>query len=153
MKIVFLDIDGVLCVPPGKIRSKLNADCVKRLNRITSKSGAKIVISSTWRLPCKTKLDFKVLADYLYVEGVEADIIDKTPAHWVPGKVRGVNGRGAEIKEWLDTTSIKVESFVIIDDNEDMGDLIHSLVLTSHKTGIVKKNIRAALTVLGDENE
>lgn len=170
MKVLFLDIDGVLCTPksfawPVKpfdpntqfyIRGRegwdrLDPECIERLNRMTSESGAVIVISSTWRLPCHTDEDFEVLIKYLHSEGVQAHIIDKTPTHQTFSRIRGKFGRGAEIKEWLETTGVDmgVDGFVIIDDNEDMGDVIDHLVLTSHKTGIVEKNIAAAVEILG----
>jgi len=152
MKIIFLDIDGVLCVPG---RKTFDPSCVDKLNRITANSGAKLVISSTWRLSCKNVKDFGALTAYLHSQGIKADIIGLTPSHGTVDNVRGANGRGAEIKEWLDTTGIKlgVSEFVIIDDNGDMGELIDSLVLTSHKTGLIEKNIDASLKVLGCANE
>lgn len=166
IKVIFLDIDGVLTTIKSSIckgkplpdffyrsRSKwdcLDKDCIERLNQITSKGGAKIVISSTWRLPCKNEDDFKCLTDYLHSQGIVGDIISKTPVHATQFNIRGRDGRGAEIKEWLNTIGkeLNVENFVILDDCEDMGDIIDHLVLTSHKTGIIEKSVNAAIQML-----
>ena len=60
MKIIFLDIDGVLCTAKsvgllktnidGRLAKQFDPDCVVRLNHITDATGAQIVISSSWRL-------------------------------------------------------------------------------------------------------
>ena len=44
-KVIFLDVDGVLCID-----SKLSDSCIKNLKRIVENTGAKIVLSSNWRL-------------------------------------------------------------------------------------------------------
>ena len=54
MKLIFLDIDGVLVTLSDlSVRLKhekiVNEKCVKNLNRIIIETGAKIVISSAWR--------------------------------------------------------------------------------------------------------
>jgi hypothetical protein len=51
-KIIFLDIDGVLNDHKYNKKaqsSTLKKSCVKQLNRIIAKTGAKIVLSSAWR--------------------------------------------------------------------------------------------------------
>ncbi len=123
MKIIFLDIDGVLNY------SKLSADDVIRtpsgtlskraislLNKLTDDSGAKIVISSTWRLdPSNSAKQSLILA------GVTGDIISTTP-----------NGcsmciRGNEIRQWLvgnraiiNCYASDFKDYVILDDDSDM---------------------------------
>lgn len=47
-KIIFLDIDGVLCVAQD-LYDKLNYCCMLHLERIIKETGAKIVVSSSWR--------------------------------------------------------------------------------------------------------
>jgi hypothetical protein len=54
MKIIFLDIDGVIstpdCVPitDGKYYA-LNRECIKVLNEVMEKTGARLVLSSSWK--------------------------------------------------------------------------------------------------------
>ena len=168
MKIVFLDIDGVLCTDRSFARKdkvpfppdfhipfrngwdRLDDECVERLNRITEASDAKLVISSTWRLCCDGEAQFQYLIDYLRSQGVKANIIDRTPSHMTMRDTRGRNGRGAEIKEWLDITGTKlgVTSYVIIDDDADMGALMSKLVQTPEPTGIGEGHVVKAIEIL-----
>lgn len=168
MKVVFLDIDGVLCTDRSFARTdkipfppdfhipfrngwdRLDDDCIERLNRITDATGALLVISSTWRLCCNGEEQFQYLIDYLGSQGVKARIIDRTPSHMTMSNTRGKHGRGAEIKEWLDTTGQKlgVTSFVIIDDDADMNELIHKLVQTPEPTGIGEEHVAACVEIL-----
>ncbi len=70
MKIIFLDIDGVLNHMYWLKKMKgvegdkkfFDPDCVRRLNTITDKTGAKIVLSSSWRIG-KTKEQLKEQRD------------------------------------------------------------------------------------------
>ena len=49
-KIVFLDVDGVLHSIFARTESQLfRSDCLKRLKKIIEQTGAKIVLSSSWR--------------------------------------------------------------------------------------------------------
>lgn len=52
MKILFLDVDGVLNGHQKHRRSpytKINRSCVGHLNRVLERTGCKIVLSSAWR--------------------------------------------------------------------------------------------------------
>lgn len=171
LKIVFLDIDGVICTDASILKPKIpyppdfhipfrygwdqfSASCVSRLNKITEATGAKLVISSTWRLACHTDEEFKYLIDYLHSQGIKANIIDKTPSHleysglWGSGMER-IKGRGKEIQEWLDTwKGEKVESFVILDDDNDMEHLSDFLVLTSESRGLQDDDVEQAIKIL-----
>lgn len=122
-KIIFLDVDGVLNSQSYYIewmrRSRVDYDdsekeidesCVKNLKEIVDKTGAAIVLSSTWRnMQDVHKLAIhlnKTLAKY----GLH--ISDKTP--WLHGN------RPEEINLWLDDYRFKgneVKSFVILDDD------------------------------------
>ena len=135
-------------IPGREGWDRFDQDCVERLNKICQLvSDAKIVISSTWRIPAQTEEAFQSLKDYIKHEGVKGEIIDKTP--YMPN-----SSRGAEIQQWLDDNSgLGVESFVILDDTEDMAHLMDHLILTSHKTGILDKHVDAALDAFGYEQE
>lgn len=59
MKIIFLDIDGVLNNQVDEERSVIKIDhpddfiserCVTLLNELIENTGAKVVVSSTWRI-------------------------------------------------------------------------------------------------------
>lgn len=124
MKIIFLDIDGVLnytecwVKPEHKNKGclKWDANCVKQLNRIIQETGAKIVVSSTWRL---INYDYYVLTKEMDIEG---EFIGKTINLGDDGT------RGDEIKDWLNNN--EVNQFIIVDDDPDneMGDLKEYLI-------------------------
>ena len=46
MKIIFLDFDGVITIPP---KWNLNANKIKLIKKLVEETNAKIVISCSWR--------------------------------------------------------------------------------------------------------
>lgn len=134
MKILFLDIDGVLNSArwlhdkPRKTWPFEHIDpaAVQLLNRIVEQTGCKIVISSSWRV----LTPFRSLGMVLACRGFEfaSHIIDQTPRH-------GFDNRGMEIQAWLNTR-FDVAQFVIVDDDSDMAHLMPHLVKTSWQTGM-----------------
>jgi hypothetical protein len=120
MKVIFLDVDGVLNWAATEHRVKVQFDgimreyvgfCsvrVQRFNRIVAAHpDAKIVISSSWR---ELGLDnvIKLLRD----AGLQGDIIDATPIKM--GKI----SNGTAIRWWLQEHP-EVDRFVILDDKLD----------------------------------
>lgn len=144
MKIVFLDIDGVLIhhgsIPKHTPR-KADPECVARLNKITDATGAKIVISSTWR----TMDDIEKTLDRW---GITAEIWGKTPSGYDPGRISLGVTRGNEINTWLVESKFKIDSFVILDDDNDMEPLSGHLVQTSFKSGLTDEHVELAIRKL-----
>lgn len=136
MKIIFLDIDGVLnsyqeWVPVAeRMKSDLVWDLhdltpkyIERLNEIIEKTDAKIVISSSWRLQYSPH----EIEDMLIFRGFKGSVIDEIPliaeSGWMEQKPRlekiELNGvinadRGDEIQYWLNHN--QVSNFIILDD-------------------------------------
>jgi len=159
MKIIFLDIDGVLNSVEsmqknhGKIKfsdipDKKHIDC---LNHIIEKTNAKVVISSTWR----TGISSIYMWRFLSVLGFNGDIIGSTP--------KLDSYRGTEIMCWLKEHESKlvkyadsswctwkepVESFVILDDDSDMESLLPYLVKTSNRYGLTMVEAEKAIEIL-----
>lgn len=136
MKIIFLDIDGVLNTISNwggrLIEKRFTPACINALNRITEYTGAKIVISSSW----KNIMGYQELSDLLHFVGIKGEIIGKTPLVKLSG-----GRRGEEIERFLyeyRKSEFDVSSFVILDDNTDMGDLMEHLVWCSPETGLTK---------------
>ena len=115
MKVLFLDIDGVLnsirsCYALGgyphsfeeKCMSKFDWTAIALIQRICNKSNVKIVVSSTWR---------KMFSYQEIGANLKLPTIDSTPefSGW----------RGYEIKDWLDRHP-EVTKYAIIDDDSDM---------------------------------
>jgi len=131
MRIIFLDIDGVLnsqlfytersqCQRASDgAGADIDERCVNYLNSLIAETGAKVVISSTWRSDgleyCKTALEAK---------GFVGEIIDVTPHLRHEGCLRG-----NEIYHWIQknsemlcgsTNGSDFKEYVIFDDDSDM---------------------------------
>ena len=134
MKIIFLDVDGVL-INRAACRAgfgKVDPVCIAVLNKLLADSGAFIVVSSCWRMG-KTVLE---LRDLFNDWGV-------TPGRILDRTGRSNDVRGVEIQEWLDQREKHrgdVESFVIVDDDSDMAHLLHRHVKTSMATGLTEEH-------------
>jgi len=166
MRIIFLDIDGVLnhrntrstllMSETEPLPLPIAPECLTRLNRLVTETGAKIVISSSWRLYAP----WKDLGQALSRRGLVADVLGGTPdlvndavwkAHWLICK--GVPfaydklERGWEIREWL-AAHPEVTAFVILDDCSDMGTLGPWLVLTHRNSGLEDPDVIRAARLL-----
>ena len=140
MKVIFLDVDGVLNCREWFERTTglsghwdIDYTKVQRLKQIVDATGAKIVLTSTWRgfeyrrendKPMHPK--YKYLVDSLAIYGME--IMDFVPYHDYV--------RPLEISEWLHDHAMEVESFVSLDDDYRPErykeyDIEHCLVRTS----------------------
>lgn len=115
MKLIFLDIDGVLnCAEteermPGNIYA-LDADFVERFLWVIEKTGAKVVLSSTWRLHEDTRNAIKAA-------GIE--FFSCTPSIPMFGGAEQKE-RGKEIMRWLAThPEHKDARYAILDDDSD----------------------------------
>ena len=109
-RVVFLDIDGVLApIRRWDRYGDLDPACIQVLNEIVARSGADVVVSSTWRHG-KTVAE---LQEILGAEGFTGFVLDKTPTG-APGA-----DRGEEIAAWL--TEHAVGGYVIIDDHARHG--------------------------------
>ena len=120
MKVIFLDVDGVLnsqdlferCGEDELV--PIYEENIRCLKEIVDATGAEIVLSSSWRYGWAEHRDevqdwCQLLVDTL--EKYQLKIIDKT-AYFSSGK------REDEIKDWLDKSPEFVESFAILDDGD-----------------------------------
>jgi cytochrome oxidase Cu insertion factor (SCO1/SenC/PrrC family) len=148
MKIIFLDIEGVL----KRVQDKgINPTLIANVKELVEKTGAKIVISSDWRY---NGLDF--VKNYL-IE-VQEHIIDVTPALEVKKKFSDnfelfvPVPRGLEIKEWIEkntTMEQYINNYVIIDDSQDMlYTQKNNYVNVLQHVGFDKKCLEKALEIL-----
>jgi hypothetical protein len=127
MKVLFLDIDGVVnCrTTVQRYRGLVGIDPTLALlvRRITlAVSDLKVVLSSSWR---------NFPAGRREVETRVVPIFDTTPP--LKGK------RSDEIQAWLDRHP-EVEKYAIIDDSSDLReDQLYQLFLTTDETGITEE--------------
>jgi hypothetical protein len=147
---LLLDIDGVLNSAdymlrrkhlPRPTRHNIDALTVPRLNAITDRSGAVLVISSTWRIGHPVRW----LAEALRMHGVTGRVIDRTPSCYfdLPGGGCKRHERGVEIQAWLDRQPVacRPDQFVILDDESDMAHLRHRLVKTTWALGLLDEHV------------
>lgn len=148
-RIIFLDIDGVLNNPKSLMDgNKPDIDCIKALNWLVAETGAKIVVSSTWRGRPDLLDVFKSWGCNFEVIGITPSLESKTVNGVFIGKERG-----NEIAKWLEKNRGKWEFFVILDDDDDMGHLKPNLVQTNYKYGLTWADARKAKSLLmGDGN-
>jgi hypothetical protein len=146
MKIIFLDIDGVL--NSGRFMHSnidafneaygvkhLDPMAIARLNKIIEATDAEVVISSTWRI-LSSVADMR---GYLKAAGFTGVVRGATP--------RLGTRRGIEIQQWLDDHAL-IDSMVILDDDSDMGHLMPFLVKTDWNKGLQDEHIQLVVDML-----
>lgn len=132
MKIIFLDIDGV--IKEDFSGAPFLDDSLSLLKSIVDKTGAKIVMSSTWKTKYKNFVDNEFKTDIEDIQNLYnaltkhgLSIYDGTPLHKIEKSIR----RPFEIKEYLHNAE-NIESFCILDDRDEFqwNELTKNLVLT-----------------------
>ena len=151
MKVIFLDIDGVLnshqylsqvAFGEAGIYDELDPEKLTLLKTLVKQTGANIVLSSSWRESFEDMNPLDYVARNLLAAFEEhgLTIYDMTPL------VKAQ--RDEEIRQWL-SCHAAVESFVILDDEQyDWKELEVNWVKTSYYMGLTEENVRAALRIL-----
>jgi len=121
MKLIFLDVDGVLnhSKSPKWFGAEdnhvLDDDCVGQINRVILQTGAKVVLSSSWRVD----EDAKEVVEHALVDGY---VIGRTAV------VLSVHSRREEILHWIGNVwpctfnwndKETIEQLAVIDDDSD----------------------------------
>jgi hypothetical protein len=141
LRVIFCDFDGVLNQhSSGKY--ELLHEQVERLDRLARETGAVVVVSSWWRW-----IGVARLRDDLASAGFHGRLIGRTP--WM-GETEQWDAleRGIEIDAVLRYLGERVESFVILDDHNRMGDHLPFLVQTTAVEGLSEDNLEAARRIL-----
>lgn len=148
-KLIFLDVDGVLNSDTYWMSldeeekyslRHLDRNAIKKLKRIVDKTGAEIVVSSTWR---KFNEDMCILATRLSAYGL--DIMSETPVLYN-------KERGHEITAWFEShPEYKDAIYVILDDDADMNVHMDRLVKTDYIYGLTNSKAERAIEMLNEE--
>lgn len=161
MRVIFLDIDGVLSTiryiehqvkntNTNGYKAQFNFDplCMQNLKQIIDKTDAKIVISSTWRLGgIRNNIHLDKILNNLNEYGLKDKVIGYTPD--LSDKYGFCGCRGYEIQKWLDDNKdMNIKSFVILDDDTDMFLLTHKLIQCHHKYGLNREAKTKAINML-----
>lgn len=120
MKVIFLDIDGVLNVmhrEHDEFGAIFHQHFVDNLARVIKETDAKIIISSSWRHG-----GLQRMIDMWKFRNLPGEVIGITPDLW--GEIEGEDfyeklQRGHEIQAVLDRMP-DITSYVIFDDDDDM---------------------------------
>ena len=174
MKVLFLDIDGVLnsqnwfgymqyCIKNNMHNKLLNFvdtndehtkyklrmlddRAIANLNRIVEETGCKVVLSSSWR---SSRESDNIFTQYvLKLKGFNYELYDITPRIWA--KEFGTQ-RGEEIQLWMNKESEKneIESFVILDDDLDMlPEQMNNFIHVDGQVGLTDKDVFKAIEIL-----
>lgn len=148
LAIIFLDMDGVMnsaesCKIYGTYE-RLSPRSIAALQHIIDTTGAKLVISSTWRL-------FRGLdgmREVLHHAGLRAEVIGMTPDLIEPTGQAGwfkAHPRREEIAAWL-AQHPEVTAWCALDDDPDAGPL--NLIRTDDRVGLTEVNADAAIALL-----
>lgn len=155
MKVIFLDVDGVLNCRYSETRCGcflgIDDDKLQRLRRIVEATGARLVLTSTWK-ECwdrEHKEDQDLLANYLdrTLKAAGLRILEKTEDTSYD--------RGAGILRWV--SAHPVETFVILDDEAfdyaelELIDRWVETVYGSPEGGLQERHVRRAVDILNKQ--
>lgn len=169
MKVVFLDIDGVLndrnilanarheTITIDKaewLRSMIGQLYVDRVKKIIEQTGAKIVLSSAWRRMFKSLDEIKLFMKDIGFN--PNDVIGETPNGHPPARALALGSaatyptyRGLEIQKFIsDWEGEEIDSIVILDDMkpEQFCHLAHRLIQTEGwNVGITDEDVEKAI--------
>jgi hypothetical protein len=180
MKVIFLDIDGVMNSTeemialynqygPSIDNTLPSPTKCKLLKQLVDETGAKVVLSSSWRLSLNAiqklidlfetynlvlsgftchEVESKKFKNTLYED------IEPRYQHTIGGFGTYIEDRGAEIAAWL-LDHPQVEKFIILDDEEN--DIRHwfpnNLIKTNMKFGLTEKEVANGIKILGGNYE
>lgn len=144
--VIFLDFDGVLnslrstLAFGGCDRKQFDPVAVSLVSRLAKGAGAKVVVSSAWRIGSDVMELRSILSGYS--ASLASRVIDSTPS--MLGK------RGDEIARWLAENEDKHNGqFVILDDDSDMLDSQRPhFVQTAHRDGFGVPEYLKALAII-----
>jgi hypothetical protein len=138
MKVIFLDVDGVLNSRKDNFSVELETDShLSLLRKLYNATGAKIVMSPSWqRIPSLIKYIIYRLTEHgMYIHGITRKIIGATKAY--------------AIKDYIEHSVEPIEQFVILDDEPDMGEYSKTNhVRTSIEVGLQPKDVGQAFAIL-----
>ena len=115
MKLIFLDVDGVLNTPSIRVLRKAPGTEIGKAHmalvaKVVNATGCKIVLTTAWR---RSEVLVEKIKEFAAQAGIKDDIVGQTAD--LPGEPLG-----AEIREWLQRHP-EVTRYAVADDDEDAG--------------------------------
>ena len=160
MKCIFLDIDG--CINCSKTTKRLESAPdftfvdtrkVLRLRNIVERTGAQLVLSSTWRFGADPKAFY--LEKMAYCELLEEFRRVRCPIWTGITPYLPSAKRWQEINAWL-ILHPEVDEYIILDDwgEDEFRPMMSHLVKCDPREGLTKERAELAIQMLGEkENE
>lgn len=140
MKLLFLDIDGVLTSDATKSRKELlytfSESCVGALNRILTENNVQIILTSSWRTVFDVEKQNQIFSENGVIQFPGGQTNDF-----------GYENRSLEIQDYL--SKRKVENYVILDDMKINGFDEH-FVLVNPSTGLTENDVEKVNRILGN---
>lgn len=175
MKVLFLDIDGVLnseqwecyahycyqynmydniCTSKepriAHIETKIDDRAIMAVNWIINNTQCDIVLSSSWRSTDQNEMN--ELSTALKNKGLIKDVFDITP-RLIDEKYDGIR-RGSEIQKWLNDNCLKynIESYCIIDDciHDMLEDQLNNIVTIDFRWGLTGIEVDMIIDILNN---
>lgn len=169
MKVIFLDIDGVLTHTDylNWQTRHIDPENIQVLAKIVELTGAEIVLTSTWKdgydKGSGEKDDYYVVLESVLAEqGLEIyDITDNIPEEvleqiqvisldWLDIHCKHGTGRAAEVEKWL--MDHQTDGFVILDDEDhdwsDYGFDSHWIKTSWYEGGLQEKDVIEVVRIL-----
>jgi hypothetical protein len=169
-KLVFLDFDGVLnssefaahlyrnneSAQDDKGLDLFDPQTIDCMNRIVDATGAKIVVTSSWRY-----LGLAKLQELWKERGLHGEIIGMTSLHvvdelilekgleWLEEEMNG-SPRSEEIAHWLKSYNINA-NYVILDDLPMPKDFQPHAVQVNPKVGLTEIKVKQAIQILNSK--
>ncbi len=151
LKFIFLDFDGVITTYNS--RWNIDGDKCLLIKKLCDETGAKIVISSSWRYATledtieKNHLNDWILKDYCY-DVTKRFYYSDLEKYWM------IPSRGIEIESFLENARDKTLSadvpYIIFDD--DVYDMLYCqrehVIKTDWKNGVTEEDIEKAIKIL-----
>ena len=142
MKLLFLDIDGVMTTDEGMINNEklysFSSSCVEVLNKILSSNNVRIILTSSWRTVFDVEKQCRIFKENDVVQLPMGQIKDL-----------GYKHRNLEIKSYLENR--KVEGFVILDDMQIDG-FDDNFILIDPRNGLSEEHIERVNEMLNINN-
>jgi hypothetical protein len=149
MKIIFLDIDGVLNSTEyyttidrkNEDWDRFNPQAVEYIKKLCDEFSARIVISSTWRFGARQQLKNEM---------IKSGLIKHLHKDWKTPQLISQH-RGEEINAWLKKHS-DINNYVILDDDEEMlNEQQPNFVQTKLLIGMQEEHYTKAKEIFGND--
>jgi len=145
MKVVFLDIDGVMT--SNSLNEEINKStsvytfskgCVNALNKILESHRSKIVLTSSWRTVFDVEKQCEIFSENGVVQMPYSQTIDL-----------GYENRSEEIRQYISKQK-NISNFLILDDMEIIG-FDDNFIRVDFNTGLTMEHIGKAIKILNQD--